>query len=221
MEPSLNPLPPASPSRRGGIVIILIAVLGVGTALFGSLSIYAFGKAHTATTTLNAVKSAAASEASAKQKADDDKAAQQADESPYRSYVAPNAFGSFEVKFPKNWSATADEEESSNTQVTLVMNPDFVRKVNGTDALAAAKVLLVQQPLETYLRSYTSRKTVTRADITVSGIKGANLTGDFNDKRTTRIVAIPVRDKTLVFINEDSKYAQEFDAILAQSTIVP
>lgn len=202
-------------------MIILVAVLALGTVGFGIFSITAYSQAQQAKSTLESQKKAADAAARADQKTKDAQAATAANESPYRSYVAPAAFGSFEIKFPKNWSATADEEQSSNTQVTVVMNPDFVRKTNGTDNLVAAKVILVQQPLETYVRTYVSRKGVTRNDITVSGIKGANITGTIGDKRTTRIVAIPVRDKTLVFINEDAAYAHEFDAILAQAIIIP
>jgi hypothetical protein len=194
----------------------------LGTVVFGLLSIVAFGQAHTAQTTVNQQKTAAATAARDDQKKQDAVAAEIAGESPFRSYIAPLEYGSFEIKFPKNWSAQIDEERSSTTQVNLLLHPDFVRTQNGTPDLYATKVQLLQHELNEYTKQFDSVKTVKRADITVSNIKGVEFTGTkFPDKRDIRIVAVPIRDKTLIFVSEDAAYANEFNQILAQSKILP
>jgi hypothetical protein len=231
-QPLNQPITPASqtpfstgPSRGGGgsPLIILVVVLGIGALVFAILTIMFYSKARTATTTLDAQKAAAVAKAKADQKKEDDAATTAANESPFRSYVAPVEYGSFEIKFPKNWSSWVDQEKTG-TQVSLALNPDFIRRTNSTDELYAARVQLIERTSDQFMNSYTSqvqRGTLKKADITVSGLKGIDLTGTFQDKRTTRLVVVPVRDKVIVFINENSRYAGEFNEILAQSKIIP
>jgi hypothetical protein len=221
--------PPTQPSSfygksSGGgstLMWVLIGLLGVGTVVFAILTVVAFGQASTAKNTLSKQKQAAADAARTEQKKTDERAAEIAAESPFRSYVAPIEYGSFEIKFPKNWSSWVDEERSSGTQVNLIVHPDFIRKTNNLEELMAARVTLQQKTLNEFLRPYEANKKVTRADITVSGVKGVQITGQFSDKRTSRIVVVPIRDKSLVFTNEASQYNAEFDQILAQSKVVP
>jgi Tfp pilus assembly protein PilV len=231
MQPN-QPVMPTSPTpfstgpnRGGGVspLLILVIVLGAGALIFAVLTIMFYSQARTATTTLDAQKAAAVAKAKAEQKTDDDAANTAANESPFRSYTAPVEYGSFEIKFPKNWSAWVDQEKSG-TQVSLELNPDFVRRTNSTDELYATRVQLIERTSDQYMTSYNSqvqRGALKKADATVSGQKAFDLTGSFQDKRTTRMVVVPVRDKVLVFINENSRYASEFNEILAQSKIIP
>ncbi len=213
-------LPPSAP-RKSPTMLILVVVLGLGAALFATLAIVSFGQAHRAKADANATKLAAATAARTDQEAKDTIAARQSNESPFRSYLAPNEYGGFEIKFPKNWSSSIDEEASSTTQVALLINPDFIRRVNGTEGLMAARVTLSQRNLDANIKLYASQKPLSQSTVSVSGIRSTQFSGTFNDKRTQRIVLVPVRDKTIIFANEDKNYAREFDAILAQSKIVP
>ncbi len=219
-----DPTPYGAPgSKSNGILFVLIAVLGLGTVGFGLLAVTSYNAASVATKTLSTQKLEAANAAKDAQKKVDDQANTIASESPFRSYFAPVQFGSFEIKFPKNWSGYVDQEQSG-TQVQLVLNPDFVRRTNGLDELAGARVSLVEKSSDTALSPFSSqikRGTITESNITVSGLAAFDLTGQFQDKKTTREVIVPVRDKVMIFINENAKYATEFNAILAQSKIVP
>jgi hypothetical protein len=204
-------------------MFILIAILALGAAGFGVMAMVYFNKASVATKTLETQKAAAVDKAKIAQKKADDEANTIANESPFRSYVAPVEFGSFEIKFPKNWSASIDQEKNG-TQINLIINPDFVRRTNGTDELVATKVTLIERPQDQYMSTFSSlvkSGTLKQADITVSGQRAFDLTGRFSDKRTSRLVIVPVRDKVLVFTNENSKYGNEFNQIIAQSKIIP
>jgi hypothetical protein len=133
------------------------------------------------------------------------------------------AYGSFVIKFPKNWSSYVDEE-SSGTQVLLVLNPDSVGKTNGTDNLAAARVTLQQQSGDNFMSQFSGsvkNGTLHQGTINVSGLSGFDITGKFSDQRTSREVVVPVRDKVLVFVNENNQYAAQFNEILAQAKINP
>jgi hypothetical protein len=205
------------------LMFVLIGILGVGAVIFAILTLVFYSKAQTATTTLEEQKAAAVALAKAEQKKADDEANTVANESPFRSYVAPSEYGSFEIKFPKNWSSQVIQERSG-TQVHLVINPEFIRRTNGNDELAAARVMLMERTSDQYMNNFQSlvkRGTLKQNTITVSGQKAFDLTGQFSDKKTTRQVIVPVRDKVLVFINENSRYAGQFNEILAQSKVIP
>jgi len=103
----------------------------------------------------------------------------------------------------------------------LVVNPDFIKVQNNLADLTGAKVTLNQRTLNEFIKDYSNNKELKKTDTTVSGIPAVQFTGKFADKRTKRLVAVPVRDKTIVFTNENPAYNSEFDLILAQSKINP
>ena len=208
-------------NNRNPLFTILIIVLGLGSVVFGILAVIAFSKANAATSTLNAQRKVAADSARSDQKKIDQTANELASESPFRSYVAPNEYGSFEIKFPKNWSGDVSESRSGTIQVTLVVNPDFVRSQDNVANLSAAKITLNQRTLAEYTKEFSNNKALKKTDTTVSGIPAIQYTGTFSDKRTKRLIAVQIRDKTLVFTSENPAYNSEFDLILAQSKINP
>jgi hypothetical protein len=231
----LSGLPGAFPGSAGNnigstgggsskpILFILIGILGLGAVGFGAATVVFAGKAATATNTLNQQKAAAVAVAKDEQKKTDEAAAIAANESPFRSYIAPSEFGSFEIKFAKNWSGYV-EQAQYNTQISLVANPEFVRRTNGSDDAAALRVQLINRPQDQFMTTFASNiKTgkIKKANITVSGLPGYDLTGTFVDKKTFREVVVPVRDKVIVFITENNKYIPEFNLTLAQSKIIP
>jgi hypothetical protein len=201
----------------------LIAILGLGAVGFGILTVVQYNKATVATKTLESQKDAAAKAAKAEQKKEDDLAAIAANESPFRSYVAPVDFGSFEIKFPKNWSSFVDQEPQG-TQISLALNPEFIRRTGNADELMAARVQLIERTKDAYLQTFSAslkRGTLKQADITISGQHAYDITGQFTDKKSTRQVIVPVRDKVLVFINENGKFGSEFNQILSQAKVIP
>lgn len=204
-------------------MLVLLGVLGLGTVLFAILTIMFYAQATSAKKTLDQAKAAAAEQAKSDQKKADEAAASLAASLPYRTYTAPGEFGSFEIKFPKQWSSYAIQDRSG-TQVNLALNPDFVRRTNGQDEVVAARILLLERTSDQYLAglgSYISRGTIKKADTTVSGIASVSLTGQFQDKKVIRQVMVPVRDKVIIFQNENSTYASQFNDILSGSKIIP
>lgn len=220
---------PAGGSSGGGgggkspILIVLLILLGLGTIGFGILTVTFAGKATKATKTAAAQKATIEAKAREDQKKLDDDANAKANESPFRTYTAPQQFGSFVISFPKDWSTNIDEEPSG-TQVSLVLNPESIRRVNGVNAVIATKVNLFTTPKERYMAAYASPiKTgkIKQVETTVSGQPAIDLTGIFPDPKLVRMVVVPIRDKVLVFSTENAKYASEFSQILAQATIIP
>jgi hypothetical protein len=218
----MNEFPLTPPIKKSPpVVIVLIIFLGLGCIAFGTATFIFYNQAHTATTTLDTQKAVASATARNEQKASDDAGALAVAQSPFRTYTAPDAYGAFKINFPKNWSAYVDLEQSSQTQVTLTLNPDVALRQDGADGLAATRVLLIQKSQADYLKDFGYDKATKQSTTTVSGITSISLTGTFSDKRSLRQVVVPVRDKVLVFISEAPSYSNQFDQILAQAKIVP
>jgi hypothetical protein len=209
--------------RPSPIMLILVVVFGLTTLIFGSLALMFSSQASTATKTLKAKTAAAATVAREEQKKADDEANTKANNSPFRAYVAPEEFGSFVVNFPKTWSSWVDQERSG-TQVSLILNPDFVRRTNGQDELMATRVVLLERTKDSFMSQYQGllkSGKLKQADIKVSGLSAIDVTGTFTGSKTVRQVVVPIRDKVLVFTTESTKYSTEFNEILAQAKIIP
>ena len=220
-QPAPDPFAQPTSSKPSPLVIVTLAGLSIVAVGLGLLSLVAFNQA-SAAKKISGVKTQAVIEAAVKAQALKDAAATElASESPFRSYVAPVEYGSFEIRFPKNWSATVQENRNGTAQVSLVANPNFIKSVNNIDDKTAAHIILSQRTLAEYIQTYTSIKNLKRADISIGGIPSVQFTGGFPDKRTNRLVAVPVRDKTLVFINEDPAYDGVLNQIMEQSRINP
>lgn len=219
-----------TPSQRGevNLLVVAVAVLGVFVLIFAGLFVNSYMKAQSATKDINAKKATAyklGQEAGAKtQKATDEAAQKAADQNPYRSYVAPTAFGEFTIKFPKNWSSSVSENLTSTNQVDLIANPEFIKILPSNTVNYALRVYLTNNTYTATRLSYDQRvksKKLKAEAVKVSGIDGTRYTGEYKEGKTGMAVLIPVRDKTMVFTTENTKYQPEFEATLTQSTIKP
>jgi hypothetical protein len=222
---NLNELPDNESAGDVNLVGLLIGFLGFGLILFAALSIYGFGLAHRATTSLDQQKALAAKTAAAAQKQSDAKDQLTANESPYRSYTAPGDFGSFVIYFPKNWSGYSQTSTSNQIQVNLALNPNFVTATNGVPAdPVATRVKLVSELQPVAMTQYNDLVKLGKLktqEILVSNIKGTELTGTFSDKITVAMVFLPVRGQTMILSCENAQYLPEFNVILGQAKINP
>ncbi len=228
MYDSPVPTAPSGPTGNssllgGPLMLALVFVLFVGMGIFAYLSLHFYNDATTATKTLGQQKTTAAVAGAADQKTKDALADSIANESPFSQFVAPDAYGSFVIKYPKDWASWVDEEQAG-TQVTLIVNPGSVTVTNEIPGLAATKVTLQEETGTQFISNYSgeiSEGTMKQSSLTVDGQPAYNFTGQFPNQRSVREVVVPVRDKVLVFDNENSTYATQFDEILAQAKINP
>lgn len=214
-------------SDDGEVNLLLIStlLLGLSTVIFGILAIVSFANNQQAQNTVNQAKSQSYKLGQEAQKKTDNKEFALANQLPYREYKAPDLYGNFVIKFPKNWNAYVVEDQSSDTQVNLLLHPAAVKldkslKVNSY----AFRALLINRPqAEIYQSQFqTAVKSgkLAQKSTTVSNIGATWIDGKFDGQHNGIIVLVPVRDKTLELITDSHEYISEFTQILAQSTIV-
>lgn len=209
-------------------MLIVSIILGVFVLIFAGLFVNSYMTAQNATKDLNAKKAAAyklgQTAGAQTQKETDAAAAKAAAQNPYRAYVAPPAFGEFAIKFAKNWSSSVAENQSAINQVDLIANPDFIKLLPDNSINYGLRVYLVNNTYAVVKTSYDQQvksKKAKSTAATVSGIDGTRYDGKYNSTKSGIAVLIPVRDKTMVFTTENTKYQPEFEATLSQSTIKP
>lgn len=219
-----------TPDARGEVNLLVVAlvVLGLFVLIFAGLFINSYMTAQNATKNLNAKRAEAykqGQEAGAKtQKETDAAAAKAAEQNPFRAYTAPIAFGEFTIKFAKSWSSSVSENLSNTTQVELIANPEFVKILPNNTVNYALRAGLINNTYTATRQSYDQRvksKKLTAANVKVSGIDGVRYTGEFKEGKSGVMVLVPVRDKTVFFSTENTKYLPELETTLTQSTIKP
>lgn len=221
---SANYLAPEPPSATGGKWVVLALVFFLAAA---GLTFVVFKQQLTvrqATTNLDAAKKQSFSDGQADQHQKDEQAFLQQSETPYKSYIAPEQFGGFTIKYPKNWSAYSEENLNATSQVNLVADPDLVKNVANQDNPHALHVMLIRATYADSVKQHAEdikQNKYKMSDTTVSGIKGTMYTGKFDGKHDGFLVLLPVRDKTIAISTDDKKYSNEYNTVLAQSSITP
>jgi hypothetical protein len=211
-------------SGQVNLLLVLAVFLGIGTVLFGGLSIVSFRRAQKATASLEKAKSDAFEAGRAQQKTEDEERFSEEQKTPFRSYVAPSLFGGFELKFPKVWNLYVIENDGASNQVDLIAHPSLIRVLPKSDNAYALRAMLSKELKDAAYRKYENLvKTgkLKAKTIFVSGIESIRLDGRYDQKHDGVVVLVPVRDKTLILITEDQKYLPDFEQVLSQSKIVP
>ena len=219
-----------NPDQRGEVNLLLVAtiILGIFVVIFAGLFVNSYMTAQNVTKNVNAKVAAgykAGQQSGAKtQKETDAAAAKAAADNPYRSYVAPSAFGEFTVKFPKVWSSSVSENQNNSSQVILIAHPEFIKILPDNSVNYGLRVTLVNSPYATTKSSYDQQvktKKAKASSVKVSGIDGTRYEGQYTSTKSGIAVLVPVRDKTIIFTTENAKYQPEFEQVLTQSTIKP
>ncbi|MFI5240329.1 MAG: hypothetical protein ACHQUB_01300 [Candidatus Saccharimonadia bacterium] len=215
------------PSAKSEVNIFLISsiFLGVMVVVVAIIAIVIFGNERHVQSQLSIASQTYIAQGKATQLKTDQQNALIAGETPFRDYVAPELYGGFDIKFPKDWNAYVIEDDSQLNQVVLYLNPSFVTLSGqnpATNSYAFRAVLINERSTTVIANLVGIAKTngVTNKSVTVSGIASTWYDGKFDQFHNGVLVLVPVRDKTLELITDTHDYLTEFNQILAQSTIV-
>lgn len=212
------------PTHRSKLLIVLVVLFGLGTAGFGLLAFLGYGVGLQARSSLNSAKQSSYTKGQQDQQKSDDAKYLASNESPFRNYQAPDIYGSFLLKFPKNWNIYAVETKDSSTQLSLFLHPDLVRQVSGSDNAYATRLVLTRSTADDIQKQHAEdvkQGKLSLKNITVSGIQSFRYEGKFDGKHDGSTVLVPVRDKTIIISNDDKQFANEYNQILSQAQITP
>jgi len=227
--------PPVPKTPGGGVKkvllnpMVLFGAIGFLVVVIIGLSIWGTSnaqKANIAAADLQAKYDAGLAEGKESQRAADqnDFFAQQNAE--FRTYKAPDAFGGFEIGFPRQWSFQLTAENGD--QISGISNPDLIDYTG--DKRFGLRYGLKAQKFSELRKGYDAKAAakkavVTATQISVSGIDSMQYVGNIDNNKAnvnSSIVLIPVRDKTF-YLQTDryDGYKEVFAKIIASTKVFP
>lgn len=224
-------IPQQSPKKSSQLVTkILIAAIAVLAISWLGTLVWGVGMQHK----YNDVKASADSkyatgqaEGKAQQQKDDQAAFFSQQSAEFRTYKAPDAYGAFEIGFPRAWSFFLTAENGD--QLTGIVNPDIVDYTG--DKRFATRFGIKDRKFTDVRRDYDNKMKdkkfpLTLTQLSVSGIDSIKYSGNIDHNKSginSQLVLIPVRDKTMYFQNDiiNDDFSPIFDKILASSKINP
>lgn len=213
---------PTGQSKKAVVLAVILGVLLIGSLAFG---LWAFGKAQTYKS--NSAKAAAAAAAAAKQaqsEIDQANFAQQL-KAPYKSFIGPATYGSLKFSYPKDWSVYLDQSSSSDP-VNGYFHPSIVPSIGG-DTAYALRLEIKASSYDSVIGEYQSQ--VESGELKASVYVPAKLAKSANVQRGTRfdgaltdnfkgaLVAVPLRDQTILVYTQSTKYVPDFNNIVLPS----
>ena len=225
----LTPNIPANTPKKGVDPLILLGVIGFLVVVIIGLIIWGSSQASTAKKEKDSAQArydSGLAEGKEQQRAEDQAAFFAEQNAEYRTYKAPDAYGGFEIGFPRAWSFYLTAE--SGDQISGLANPDLVdntgeKRYGLRFGLRTTKFVEIKQQYEQKMKVRNSG--ITSQTITVSGIESIQYTGNLDGNKAGikgSIVLIPVRDKTF-YLRTDryDGYKDEFAKILSSTKVFP
>lgn len=200
----------------GGTVAAII--LGVFTAAFAGLAIWAFLNYNEQKTDVDGKIALAESAAKKKQSDEDAKYYDDLLQKPYTEFVGPDDYGRLTFMYPKTWSSYIAKDVTKGGTFEAYLNPGTVPPVSNTQPFAL-RVTISETDYDKTLASYESliKKGDLKSSTTSSnGQSGTRLDGSFSKNIRGAAVFYKIRDKTLVIQTDvdSSDIKSKFEEII-------
>jgi len=207
------------------IPLILVALLLCGT---GAFAYWAYSGRQDYKNNVDAKITTAVTKATQQTQQADQTQFDQQEKSPYKNYVAPGAFGSETIIYPKTWSAYVIEKGAgSSVPVSAYFYPGFVPDTGGNTAFAL-RMQVLQQSYDSVLGQYkglvdTKKVTVTPyAFPKVPNVSGVRLDGTIVPNKQGSMILLRLRNITVQLWTESADYQNDFNnVILSNFTFSP
>ncbi len=207
-------------AQRGSVTtVVTIAVLAVGFIGAGAFAAWAFAGRADYKNNVDQKIAAAVAANTKKVQTEDAKAYAVESQKPLKTFVGPEAYGSINLSYPKNWSVYL-ANSTSNLPVDLYANPDVVPGVTNDTASYALRMQVSSQSYATTLKQYADDQQ--KGSVTVKpyvlpknpSVTGVRIDGQLTEKKKGSLILLPLRDKTLKIWTESSTYASQFEEFI-------
>lgn len=192
------------------IIFVLLFVAAAGFAF------WAFGGRQDYKNNVDAKIAAAVAANKQVVQAQDAKDNAEAAKSPLKTFVGPDAYGSLHLSYPKTWSAYINTTGSN--PLDGYFHNDYLPTIDGSNASFNLRVQILNSSYSTVVNRYTNNvknNTATASPYKlpqVQSVVGTMFTGKLFDKNSSgTLVALPVRDKTLILWVQDNSFLPDFN----------
>jgi hypothetical protein len=148
---------------------------------------------------------------------------------PLKTYTSSSQYGSFEIHYPKTWSAYITESASGQTPINAYFNPDYIPTISADSGAVRLRVQLVNQSYKTAVDQYNNlvtqnklKASTFKPDNVSTATLGIRLVGSLTANTKGEMVIIPLRDKVLkIWTDTEDGRADLNNYILKNLTFVP
>lgn len=214
------------PAKKGrGLLLAFILTL-CGLIVTGIFAVWAFSSMQDYKTNSDKKVAAATQKAIEETGSAKDKEYTEKMKSPYRIYKGSETYGSVTLTYPATWSAYVDEKGGASP-IDGYFNPNFVPGITSQSPFAlrmqvsALKYDDYIRQMDSRLKTGTVKASAYRAP-KVPSVLGTRFDGDIDTNKKGSLIALPLRDKTLLVWTESASTQSDFNSIvLAELLFVP
>lgn len=205
--------------QRGAVhwSTIVVVILSVLIAIIGSLAIWALMSYNEQKTDVDGKIALAESEAKKVQAEEDDKKFAEREKEPNRAFVGPDDYGRLTFDYPKTWSVyEASDVSGGKGAYAAYLNPIVVPPVSNTRQVAL-RVSIEEREYDTVVKSYeqlVKKGDLKSSAVSVNGVSGTRLDGQFSKEIRGAAVIFKIRDKTLTVRTDADTFKPDFEKLI-------
>jgi len=195
-------------------IIVVLALLVIGA---GVLSYWLYSNYINQKTDVQGRVDSAVNDANKKQADDDAAKFLEREKEPNRTFVGPDDYGRVTFDYPKTWSVyVANDVEQSGGTYQAYLNPVYVPPVSNNQQFAL-EVTIQSIETDSALSAYNSlikNGKLKASPITIGGVQGTRLDGQFNNNIVGSAVVFKIRDKTLTVRTDAKTFMNDYNALI-------
>ena len=164
--------------------------------------------------------SAAVAEARKEQADADEAKFLEREKDPNRQFVGPEDYGRVSFDYPKTWSVYVAEDASAGGSFEAYLNPVAVPPIANDTQLALRLTIETgdyDREISSYSRAVNSGD-LTSSSITLDGVTGTRLDGNFSDDIRGSAVIFRIRDKVVTLRTDAQTFRADFDKLIQTVT---
>jgi hypothetical protein len=206
-------------SEAGAVnpLVVSNALLAILVIVFGSIMVWAYINYQDQKNNVDAKIGVAVADAKKVQSATDLKDFTEREKSPYKQFVGPDDLGHVTFTYPKTWSAYVASSTSSGFSAYL--HPNVVPTVSPSTQYAlrvSIQTAAYERTLDGY-QSLVKKGDLRSSSVTVSGLSGVRLDGNFSKTLKGSMVIFKIRDKSLMIATDAEIFQGDFDKVIIPS----
>lgn len=205
----------------GNWQILSLITTGILLFIFIVFAFWAFSGRQKYKNDANQLINTAVASATAKQKASDQAAFANAEQNPLTDYIGPQAYGTINLWYPKNWSSYVNSsgENGDNNTLDGYFYPGTLPSVtdNGSTNFSL-RIQVESQSYSTVLASFNSQQSGNTAPNIIAyslpkvpSVVGVEITGQIESNISGTLIILPLRANTLEVWTEGTAYLSQFE----------
>ena len=205
-------------NERGAVhwSTIVVIILSVLLAAAGSLAIWSYISYTEQKSDVDSRIALKVSEAEKLQAEKDEAKFAEREKEPNRKFVGPSDYGRVTFDYPKTWSVYESKDASAGGTYQAYFNPIIVPQVSNSQKFAL-RITIEDKTADKVLATYATavkKGNLKSSDISVAGVSGTRLDGEFAKDIRGSAVLFKIRDKTLTVKTDVETFVPDFNKLI-------